>query len=398
MIEEINTTSLHNLYYANNKLSALKGKKPKKIITGKDFKGKPLKCKEGDKKCLAKMTATIKCKKGDKKCLANKKKIEKICKYGDKKCVEHVIYPYGRGYLRASKKNVHIISINFYVRLLKLIGDQREYAVLSKLVSHKCGNMNIFAPLRQSVLNCRAIGRRIKKDKNVQHTFYMGCMANILRVVKNKCPNAFVKSNSLRNLGAAISKLTHVDKRFKHRLSIDANIFVKKLSFFLRVFSGLIQKRLDVMNKLRAIAAKKAAIKRAKDAKAAKILKARMLKINKAKKICYAKAKKAGGGGKFPLTEAKIRKKCDAIGRQKKKKIIKKKVKKPKKKPLICKQKCKKGFACKKVCKRELVGKFVLKKNTPKQDKFVKLIRLTAFKGQTIAALFGKWIMQVAQT
>jgi hypothetical protein len=445
VIEEINATSLKNLYYTNSELS-IQNEKGKKVAA-KKTKGKavakkgkkaPIKCKKGDKKCLAlqkpckkvpKKCAKIpkKCKKGDKKCVA----LQKACldlqkKY--KKCLFHKKHPYGAGYLRADPKNVHIITINFYVRLLKMIGDKRGYAPLKKLVSHKCNNINIFAPLRESLLNCRAIAKRIKKDKSVMKSFYMGCMANLFRLVRTKCPKVFDKSTSAKTIGAAIMKLSHVEKKFKHRFQVDANIFVKKISFFLRIFSHIINKRFTVMQKLRAIAAKKAAIKRAKMAALAKIKKAKALALKKLKKDCAAKKKKgtdkkdkkcvklAKAAAHVLLIKncalkkkagtAKKDKKCVALAKAAAKELAKMKKAEAKKaaarlaasKILHCKPNCKKGFACKKVCKKVLVGKWTLKPNTKKQKLFVKEVRLDQFKGNTLAALFGKWIMHIVRT
>merc|ERR1711957_726671 len=158
-------------------------------------------------------------------------------------------------------------------------------------------------------------------------------------------------------------------------------------SFFLRVFSGLINKRYTEMEILRKIAAKKAAILRAKLAKIAKAKKEKALKLAKLKKAC--KGKKGKGKCKALL------KKKGKKGKGKGKKGKGKGKKKPAKKVLKCKQNCKKGSVCKKVCKKVLVGKWTLKKNTKAQAKFVKAIRLSTFKGQTLAALFGHWVMQI---
>merc|ERR1711957_34308 len=340
IIEEINSSTLKSLYYSNSELSILKGKS-KKAATKKTKagakkgakKGKKFpKCTKGEKKCI--LAAQKKCKKGDKKCLLA---AQKKCKKAENKCISHKLHPDGAGYLKASGTNVHVITINFYVRLLKMIGDKRDFGTLSKKVSHQCNNINIFAPLRESLLNCRAIGKRIKKDKSVLKTFYMGCMANLFRIVRSKCPKVFDKSSSARNIGAAIIKLTHVENKFKHRLQVDANIFVKKISFFLRVFSGLINKRYTEMEILRKIAAKKAAILRAKLAKIAKAKKEKALKLAKLKKACKGKK----GKGKCKALLKKKGKKGKGKGKKGKGK------KKPAKKVLKCKQNCKKGSVCK---------------------------------------------------
>merc|ERR1711957_818493 len=155
-------------------------------------------------------------------------------------------------------------------------------------------------------------------------------------------------------------------------------------SFFLRVFSGLINKRYTEMEILRKIAAKKAAILRAKLAKIAKAKKEKALKLAKLKKACKGKK----GKGKCKALLKKKGKKGKGKGKKGKGKGKGKKgkgKKKPAKKVLKCKQNCKKG----------LVGKWTLKKNTKAQAKFVKAIRLSTFKGQTLAALFGHWVMQI---
>lgn len=437
IIEEINATSLQNLYYTNSEL-AIRGGNLKKVAKkatkakagAKKRKGHVAtdKCKKGDKKCLAAQKkckkATKKCKKGDKKCAAALKAVHKAYK----KCLFKAANPFGVGYQKASGSNVHVITINFYVRLLKMIGDTRAFGTLHKLVSHKCNNINIFAPLRESLLNCRAIAKRIRKDKSVMKTFYMGCMANLFRIVRAKCPKVFDKASSARNIGSAIMKLSHVEKKFKHRFQVDANIFIKKISFFLRLFSHIINKRYIVMNKLRVIAAKKAAALRAKLAALAKIKKAKALAHKKLLKKCAALKKKGKDKKdkncvkwykavahvkmikdcalKKKAGTAKKDKRCVALAKKAAAEIakIKKANAKAAAKKLAlskivhCKSKCKKGSKCKKICKKVLVGKWTLKPNTKAQKKFVKEVKLDTFKGQTLAALFGKWIMHIAKT
>jgi len=276
-----------------------------------------------------------------------------------------------------------------------MIGDPRDFGTLSKKVSRSCNNFNIFKHIRESLLNCRVIAKRIKKDRSVVKTFYMGCMANLFRLVKSKCPKVFDKKTSARNINAAIIKLTKVDPRFKTRFQVDANIFVKKLSFFMKIFSGIIQKRLIYMNKLRAIQAKKDAIKRAKLAKLAAIKKAKMAKLAKMNK--GKKGKAAKGKGK---KAAKGKKGAKGKGKKaaKGKKGAKGKGKGKGKKVLKCAKKCKKGNVCTKVCKKTIVGKFTIRKNTKADKKFAKELGLTSFKSQAIAGLFGKWVMQIVKT
>lgn len=307
IIEEINSSNLKSLYYSNSDLTNFKGKSFTKI-----------------------------CKK------------EKNCKG-----INLDKLPVGFKYFPAPNNNVYLRTINFYIRFLKMIGDRRDFGSLSINVSRNCNNFNIFKDIRESVLNCRAISRSIKKDRSNVKTFYIRCMANLLRIVKNKCPDAFDKNTSLRNLNWAIIKLTKVDKRFIRRFQVNANIFIKKLSFFMKVFSPLIKKRFAYFNKLRDIAKKKAAAKRAK--------------LNKMKK---SKGKNKG----------------------------KKEKKKLNKRGLKCPNKCKKRKVCIKICKKSIEGKITVRRNTKADNKFAKDIGLNSFKGQAIASLFGRWVKQIIHT
>lgn len=337
IIQEINSSEIdmNNLLQTKTDLAMLKGK-PKPKDKGKQT------AKSG--------------KKGEKKqtnCSGTGK---------NKNCYDMKKYPFGPNYILAPGNNVYIITINFYIRLLVMIGDKRDFTTLSKIVSQNCNKFNIFDHIRESVLNCRAVASSIK-NKSAIKSFYMGCTANLFRLVKEKCPKVFDKKTSGSNINAAIMRLTQVDPKYKHRFQIDANIFIKKLSFFSRVFSNIINKRLIYLNKLKAIAEKKKTLEIAKKAK---------LLAEKIKRIKENKGKNKG-----------------------KKSKGKKEKKNPKKKKLQCKQKCKKGMECKKVCKKIKINtsaKLSIPKNNKSDKKFVKEMKLATFKGQTIAALFAKWI------
>lgn len=321
--------------------------------------------------------------KGGKGKKGKKKKEKLICKKikgGKKRCYDALKYPYGPNYMKAPNNNVHVITINFYVRLLKMIGDTRDFATLSKTVSRSCNHINIFKPMRESLLNCRAIQKRIKKNRDVTKTFYIGCMANLFRVIKDKCSHIWDKKSSGRNMSEAIHRLTRVEPKYKHRFQVDANIFIKKLSFFMRLKSDEIHKRYLYLNKIRAIALKKKLAEIARQKKLARLAKLAEKKRLKTLKLCK-------------LGKIKNKKKCLAAKKKPKKKV--KKVKKIQKKKLFCKKACKKGQKCTKVCKKIKIGKFVLRKNTKADKKFVKLMKLSSFKGQTIAALIGKWGVQI---
>jgi hypothetical protein len=237
IIEEINSTSLQSLYYTNSVLS-----KKKKTQSN----SRP--SNSGSSKKKAKKNSNV---------------------------ITIQSLPVGFSYLPVKDDNVYIRTMNFYIRLLKMIGDARDFGSVSKAIVKHCNNVNIFEDIRESVLNCRVISSSIK-DRLTIKTLYMGCMANLFSLVRDRCPKVFEKSSSLVNINSAIVKLTNVDKRLKGRLQIDANIFVKKLSFFTKVFSGAIQKRILLLNAIRAENARKAALRRKELA--------RLAKLNKEKK------------------------------------------------------------------------------------------------------------------
>ena len=372
VIEEINSTNLQSLYYTNSELSNLNVKTKKPLTKSKSSKKN-----------------------------ANK----------NKNVITIKSLPIGFSYLPVKDDNVYVRTMNFYIRLLKMIGDARDFGSVSKAVVKHCNNVNIFEDIRESLLNCRVISSSIK-DRVTTKTLYMGCMANLFSLVKSKCPKVFEKSSSLININAAIIKLTNVDKRLKGRLQIDANIFIKKLSFFMRVFSGVIQKRILLMNAIRAEQVRQEAKKRAELLKLAK--------LNKAKRVASnAKPKNA-------KKEQKVAKKAQKIAKKNLsgKKAARKNVKgKPKANKMQCNRKCKKGTECKINCKKTLIEvqvkktasnlkvkgplkillrKFTVKKkdtirkNSKEDNEFVKEMELTGFKASTISSLFGHWIINIA--
>jgi hypothetical protein len=336
IIEEINSSEvvMNNLLQTNTDLAVLKRKpngKTKKKQIAKSGENKKIRCTGKGK---------------------------------NTKCYNIKNIPFGPNYMQAPGNNVFIITINFYIRLLIMIGDQRDFATISKNVAKTCNKINIFQPIRESVLNCRAVARSIK-NKSAIRSFYMGCMANLLSLVKEKCPTVFDKKTSGSYLSAAIIKLTQVNPKIKYRLQVAANIFMKNLSFFSRVFSNQINKRMIYLNKLKVLAEKKKAMEKAKRAK---------FLADKIKKIKENKGKNSG------------------------KKSKDKKEKENPKKKIECKHKCRQGMVCSKVCKRiqtRTDAKFSIPKNAKDDEKLVKEMGLDTSKGQHIAALFGKWIENI---
>lgn len=323
IIENIQSETLESLYYSN-----LETFKPKRSVKRKLTKVSNKKIKNPTNKRVNNSTLT-----NSKKGISLKK------------------LPIGLDYLPVPGNNVYLRSINFFIRFMKSINDNRDFTTLSKKITKKCNKINIFKVLRESILNCKVITKKLNDNKPVIKVFNLGCMANILTNIQNACP-VFDKNSSGKNLKKTINILTEVPKDWKKKLEMIARIFVKRISFILRVFPRHIVQRIEEIKRLKLLEEKR-----------------KKQKLNKSNKLTKTKTKS----------------------------------KKKKEKTLniddllkgIEKKKNSKGKKNKNVQKKKIQEKDFIKKNTKADDKFVKETELNSAKSMMIASFIGQYVMKI---
>jgi len=88
-------------------------------------------------------------------------------------------------------------------------------------------------------------------------------MKKILTSIKDKC--AIMKNNTIYN--SALNVLNKLSKEKQRRLRYQGNKFIKRFSFYLRVFKKLVDKRLEILRKVELARKKKEAAKKKKGKK-----------------------------------------------------------------------------------------------------------------------------------
>jgi len=329
VIQEIKTETLESLYYSNEEL----------------FKPKTKNISE-----LNKDSKTLLNRNNSFQSPNNKKSIKKILTK-PKQVISLKKLPIGLDYLPVKGNNVYLRSINFFIRFMKSINDNRDFTTLSKKVSRNCNKINIFKVLRESILNCKVITRNLNENKPVIKIFNLGCMANILSNIQSACPR-FEKNSSAKNLQKTINILTEVPRGMKKKLEMIARIFVKRLSFILRVFPRHIVERMEELKRLQ--------------------------KMEKSKKLSKSKNNKIAKLDKKKQEEKKhLEKLLKSNNSKKANKGNKKKVNK------------------KKTLKKKLVDKNFIKKNTKEDENFVKITELSGSKSMMIASFIGQYVLKI---
>ena len=184
-------------------------------------------------------------------------------------------------------------------------------------------------------------------------------MANILSNIQSTCPY-FEKNTSARNLQKVINILTEVPKDNKQRLEMNAKIFVKRLSFMLRIFPRHVLERVEEIKKLEILAKQKKE----------KIAQDKLL-LKKNKKLNQKKNEEKKIENLLKGVEIKSKNKKNNANKN---------------------LKNKKDKSVKQILKE----KNIIKKNSKADDKFVKITQMTGSKGMTIASFIGQYVLKIA--
>jgi len=149
-----------------------------------------------------------------------------------------------------ANNNVYLRTINFYIRILKKLDDRRMPKTISNHILSKCKDLNIFEEMRESVMNCRVIQRKLdKKNKTVIRDFRVGCMSTILNLIRDKC--SIVKSSKAdKKFKTALDILKSIPKTKVSKLRVLAKRFLKRFAYVLKVFGKDVSKRVAEIKKI----------------------------------------------------------------------------------------------------------------------------------------------------